>query len=291
MRVLILGASGSIGSGIAAELKSHGHQIIALARSEGTNRSLRRLGYDTVLGNLRAPNAWAHLACDVDAIIQVAATFTADMGDVDRAVIEALCDAAKGQESRPRLIYTGGCWLYGETGDLVASEATTFNPIAPFSWMVENARHLVETDIFSTAVIHPASVYHEHGGVFGRFIESAKADEPIEVWGSADVRWPIVHRDDLAVAYRHLLEQRDLLGHYNVSAEDGVLVVDIAKEIAARLGQSKGIVFRTKDDVMGEYGDWAEGPTLSQQMSSKKLREATGWKANVADFRMSDVLR
>ncbi len=289
MRTLILGASGSIGHGVAAELKSHGHEIIALCRSKPTDRALRHLGYDTIQGDLRAPEGWAPLAAEVDAIIHVAATFTADMGDVDRAVVQALCNAVKGRASRPRLIYTGGCWLYGATGNSVASEAMPFKPIAPFLWMVENARCIVEVDVFSLAIIHPANVYHHQGGVFRRFLESARNGDPIELWGMTDLRWPLVHRDDLAVAYRLLVEQPSLVGHFNVSAEDGVFVHEIARAIDAEFGTGRGIVSRAEDDVIRTYGDWAEGAMLDQQMSSRKLRDTTGWTAGTNDFRRSDI--
>ena len=97
------------------------------------------------------------------------------------------------------------------------------------------------------------------------------------IGGSQGLRWPLVHRDDLATAYRLMLGRPDLIGHYNVSAEEGVRVGEIAAEIAKRHGNSLPFVVRTAQDVVAELGSWAEGPTLDQQMYSAKIWSATGW--------------
>ncbi len=278
MRVLILGATGSIGTAVAAELKDFGHQVVGLARTANSAGVLKNLGYGVVIGDIRAPADWSNIVNSVDAIVQVAVTFTDDMGAVDRCLIEELHRAVEQRPIPLRFIYTGGCWLYGATGDTVADEMTPFQPIASFAWMVENAAFILAAERFNTAVIHPAMTYCQDGGILSRFAEQAAAQRSIEIWGNQDVRWPLVHRDDLATAYRLMLERPDLTGHFNVSAEEGVRVGELAAEIAKRYGNHLPFIVRTRADVVAEYGGWAEGPILDQQMSSAKIRTATGWR-------------
>lgn len=288
MKVLILGATGSIGTAVARDVSAHGHDVLALCRSEASEDSLKALGYLTLRGDLRQPTGWAHAVREVDAVIQVAVTFTEDMGDVDRAVIDALIDAAPA-DRKIRFLYTGGCWLYGETADAVATEESPFNPIPSFAWMVTNAERLKASNRFSTAVIHPAMVYHRDGGVFTRFLDKAKAGEKIEVWGGSGVRWPLVHRDDLAVTYRVLMERPDLTGDFNASAQQGVRVGEIVAAIADHFGSPHDSVLRDRESLIAEHGDWAEGPTLDQQMSSEKLRNLCGWRPRYGAFETSDL--
>lgn len=136
------------------------------------------------------------------------------------------------KDGKIRLIYTGGVWLYGATGNSIANETTQFQPMPALAWMVETSEKLLHTQAFATAVIHPAMVYHQVGGAFSRFIDCAKQHKQIEIWKDGATRWPLIHRNDLAMAYRLLLEQPKLTGHFNASAQIGVRVDTIAKTIA-----------------------------------------------------------
>ena len=100
MRTLVLGATGSIGTAVTKELVRHGHEVRALSRTDASDDTLKRMGAAPVRGDLRRPHAWAHAVKGCDAIIQVAATFTDDMGDVDAHVLAAVSDAARGLYGR-----------------------------------------------------------------------------------------------------------------------------------------------------------------------------------------------
>lgn len=289
MKILILGATGSIGTAVSAEMAAHGHDVLALARSDASDAALLAKGYQILRGDLLRPADWAGAVNHVDAVIHVAATFDDDMEEVDRTLITALIDAAGTPDHLIRFIHTGGCWLYGATGDAVATEDTSFDPIPAFEWAVETADILAKSPAFNTAIIHPAMVYHQGGGVFEGFLDSAKTDGQIALWGPAGTRWPLIHRDDLAVAYRLLAERHDLIGHFNASAEPGVPIGDIAGAICSRLGVESSFTERDQAASIAELGDWAEGMFLDQQMDCPRLITATGWRAQITDFRESDL--
>lgn len=290
-RVFVLGATGSIGTGVTRELIANGYQVTALSRSTISDEKLEVLGAEPLRGDLRNPEMWCRAVRGCEAVIQVAATFTDDMGDVDTNVLSAIEGALSGVPRRPRMVYTGGCWLYGATGDEIADEDRPFNPIPPFAWMVRNARKLLASSRFCTAVIHPAMVYYREGGVFKRYLEAAKAGKPIEIWGSSETRWPLIHRDDLASAYRLLVEMPEMEGHFNASAEAGVRVGEVASAISAHFGCERGFKILPLDVVVAEHGNWAEGPTLDQQMSSDRLRAKLNWRPKYGSFRESDLFR
>ena len=284
MRVLLLGATGSIGTAITRTLVQNGHAVTGLARSAQSAAQITALGGAPLLGDLRKPAEWSAVLQEVDAVIHAAATFDSDMGETDRKVVTELLKQAKNRSAPLRFLYTGGCWLYGTTGNRIVDETKVKRPMESFKWMVEQGRRVLTEKNVSGAVLHPALVYHENGGAFARYLEAVRSDEPIEVWGSLNTRWPLVHRDDLARAYLSLLERPELTGEFNVCAQSGVPVSQIISEIARRTGHASGYVVRTLKYVLCKYGAVAEGPTLDQQMSAEKIRRLCGWQPQHSCF-------
>lgn len=285
MQVFILGGTGSIGTAVVAELVNRNHQVVALSRSEKSDELLISAGATPFRGNLTEPDQWEDAAVSSDAIIQAAATFGGDMGDVDGKAMKALAQASETRIESTRLIYTGGCWLYGETGDEIATEDRPFDPPPSFSWMVTHAQMLLDAPKLRTAVVHPAMVYDmRDGGVFHRFLSAAKAGQRIEIWGSEATRWPLIESSDLARVYCDLVERSDLIGYFNAVAEEGVNVGRIASVISEAYGSPTEPLIRTVDEAVKENGAWAKGPTLDQQMSARKLQSAVGWQPKITDF-------
>lgn len=284
MRVFILGATGTIGEPVADALIAHGHDLVALARSDETESKLKAKKIDVVRGDLRQPEAWAHTVRTVDAVIHVAATFSDDMAEVDRAVVQALVEVTAAAPHKIRFIYTGGCWLFGETGDRVAEETSPYQSIPSFAWMIDHADLVLKAPHLEAMIVHPAMVYSADGGVLSRFITSAQEQGRIEVWGALKTRWPVVHRTDLAEAYRLVLERGAPSEAYCVAAEEGVQVGLLAEGLSKRFGLTQPPLVRAAEEVMAEHGDWAAGPTLDQQMSGQKIRNSLQWSPQYPDI-------
>lgn len=290
MKVFVLGGTGSIGSAVVQELAKRSHRIVVLSRSKNSDDKLIALGARPHRGDLRAPADWAEVATACDAVIQVAATFDDDMAIVDATAMSAIVQAARHRSEPLRMIYTGGCWLYGQTGGQVATEERPFDPLLTFRWMVANGEMLLNAKNLNTAMVHPAMVYDaSDGGVFHDYFSAAKAGEPIEIWGDATTRWPLVERADLANAYCDLVEQPDLVGHFNVVSEQGVPVGEIVSNIAQLFGSQLEPQTISTEDAVAKHGDWAKGPTLDQQMSARKLIHVSGWQPKVTDYRRSNL--
>jgi nucleoside-diphosphate-sugar epimerase len=283
MRILILGATGYIGSAVLENLIEHHHSVLALARTAKAEKYLAEMGAEVLPGDLRAPQAWSHAIRQVDAVIHLAATFSEDMGDVDRALVDALTAEAMEGSRTIRFLYTGGCWLYGETGERVASEDSPFNPLPAFAWMLENFRTVLAAACFDGIFLHPAMVYDRDGGAFARFVSGAKETGTIEVIGSLKTRWPLVHREDLASAYRLALTKAIPGEAYNIAAQEGVPVGEIVRVIARRFGIQRATLLRSVPDAVAELGTWAAGPALDQQMCAEKARATLGWRPQKTD--------
>ncbi|MDP1632094.1 MAG: SDR family oxidoreductase [Caulobacter sp.] len=110
MRVLVLGASGFIGSHVAASLAAAGHTVRAGARRPEAARRIAP-SHDWVraeFGDLTTPDLWVPLLADVDAVVNCVGVLQDSAGDSVRAAhvtgpaaLIAACDA----EGPTRLVH------------------------------------------------------------------------------------------------------------------------------------------------------------------------------------------
>jgi nucleoside-diphosphate-sugar epimerase len=284
VRVFVLGGTGSIGTPTVRELVKRGHDVWALARSDASTKKLRELGATPIAGDNAAPEQWVEKLPIVDAVIHAACDFNTDMGLIDRRLLDGLLPSLAAQPKKPRLIYTGGCWLFGATGDDIATEETPFCPLPAFAWMVPQLHLILGATEVDGMVIHPAMVYEPEGGVFRRFARDAVERGGIRAVGSEHVRWPLVHGEDLANLYVLTLERAPARSSYIGASVDGLAVGRIARAFAKRFGtrhQQPQIV--SSDAIAAELGEWARGYALDQQMSGAKARRDLGWRPTHLD--------
>lgn len=276
MRLFVTGASGLVGRAVLRAGVAAGHQVTGLARSDQAATQVERDGGQVCRGDLRLPEVWAAEAVAEDAIIHAAATFGPDMGAVDRVAMEALVMAARDTGERPRLIYTGGIWLYGDTGGQVRDETAPFDPATPWGWMLDTVAMLDASNAVDLAVLHPGAVYDsDGGGMLARF----RAPD-VEILGDPAIRWPLVHADDLAQAYLLLAGLRGQGGHFLATAEPGRPVGEIARAVAA---PDAPIRVLDRAEALARHGDSAFGPMLDQRLAAPRLA-AVGWRPAHRDF-------
>jgi nucleoside-diphosphate-sugar epimerase len=284
VRVLVLGGTGFIGTAVLRTIVQRGHDLIALARSDGSARKLTEFGTMPLAGDIGSPERWIGMLPPLDAVIHMACDFGSTMDEVERRFLDGLLPHLAAQPRKPRLIYTGGGWLYGATGGNVATEATRFDPLPAFAWMVPHLQRVLDTKGIDPVIIHPAMVYEPDGGVFGRFVGDAIERDAVRVVGGEDVRWPLVHRDDLANLYALALESSVARTSYIGAAIGGFPVGRIARAMARRFGtrdQKPEII--SADAIAAELGSWSRGYALDQQLSGDKARHELGWNPQHLD--------
>jgi nucleoside-diphosphate-sugar epimerase len=278
VRVFVLGGTGSIGSAIVCELVRRGHEVYGLARSDASAAKLAACGATPLPGDIALPERWVGTLPYINAMIHAACDFGAAMGEIDRRLLDLLLPRLAAQPKKPRFIYTGGCWLFGATGDEVATEETPFHPLAAFAWMVPNLRRVLDTPGIDGIAIHPAMVYEACGGVFLRFARDARERDAVRVVESEAVRWPLVHSADLANLYALALENAPARSSYIGAAIEGLAVGRIARALAERFGtrHPEPQIIST-GAIEAELGGWARGYALDQQLSGAKARRELGW--------------
>jgi nucleoside-diphosphate-sugar epimerase len=283
VRILVLGGTGSIGAPVLREVVQRGHEVIALARSDKSARLIAMLGAAPIGGDIGLPDQWIESLPQVDAVIHMACDFHGSMEATERRLLDCLLPRLAAEPRAPRFIYTGGCWLFGATGDEIATEQSPFRPLPAFAWMVSHVQRVLATRHIDPIIVHPAMVYASAGGVFRRFVNDASRRGRVRVVGSEDVRWPLVHREDIATLYALALERGATGASYIGAAVEGIRIGLIARAIARRFGVLQAPEIISPDEIAAEVGAWARGYAIDQRLSGERARRDLGWQPRHVD--------
>ncbi len=287
-KILVLGATGSICSPVVDVLLARGHEVFGLARSEAAANILRKKGVSVLCGDIRSPEDWLDTAARMDGIAHCAITWSDDMDAVDRRLVEALIEALSSSDAQKSLIYTSGCWNYGATGDTVATEESPFDSLAAFEPLMEMGEKVRRSSGLRGMVIHPAMVYDRDTGTVENMVEDARDRGQVRIIGDTKTRWTMVHRHDIATLYALMFEKAEAGAVYNGAGTQGIEVYKVAEAIAARFKNTKPPITMPVDEAVAEFGSWAKGYAIDQQMSSAKAIRELGWKPVHTDV-LADV--
>ena len=184
MKILIIGASGYIGSRVAAVFADAGHDVGALRRPGGAPLPAR---YRRVAGDLTEPGSLTAAAAGYARVIHAGPPI--DDG-TDRVGAQALL------ASGSPLLYTTGAAVLGAGAQDEDSPADP-HPIAV-------GRPAIEQSVLRSGgwVIRPGMVYGDGGGLVHGLLTAKAAERGTGVYiGPPGTRWPVVHVDDLAALY------------------------------------------------------------------------------------------
>ncbi len=277
------GGTGSIGGALIQVLRARGHDVTCLVRSSDTERTLGSAGFKTLRGDITTPERWIDAVTDFDAVVPVAITWADDMGLVDHHLTTLLLEALATPLAEKSLIYTSGCWVYGATGNQVATETSPHDTASEFAWGSSLSRTVQGDSNVRGMVILPAMVYERDGGVLDSMITDATDLKKIRLVGSAATRWPMVHRLDLAVVYALMLERGQAGAVYNAAATEGLEVGKIAAVLSRRYGLSLPPQVIPVEEAVRVMGSWASGYSIDQQMSGDKAMRDLGWSPEFTD--------
>lgn len=248
MRVLVVGASGAIGTRVVPQLLDHGHEVIGTCRSPEKKQRLRDQGADPVVLDvldaravretvLRAePEAIVHQATAL-ADIRFSRNFDRTFAQTNRlrtVGTDNLLAAAREAGVSRFVAQSFASMRNAREGGMVKTEDDPLDPDPPATMREGHAamRHLEQ------AVTEADGIALRYGAFYGAANDAMvgpvrKRRFPIVGEGSGYVSW--IHLDDAATATVLALDQ-DGPGIYNVTDDDPAPVREWLPALAEALG-------------------------------------------------------
>ena len=287
MRVLVLGASGYIGQAVAEAFRRKGHWVAGMIRTESKRRSLESREIRTFVGDMATPASYLQFAKESDVWVHCAADWSGDFEKLDGATVNALLDLARQSKRQRIFLYTSGVWLYGNTGNNLASESVAMEPTTfPHAWRQGNERKILEasTSTLRGVVIRPGCVYGGRGGLTASWFDSARRKGSAQIIGEGKNRWATIHLEDLARLYVRAAEKR-LSGELLNATDRSRFTVKEMAEAASRAAEAGGrVTSLPEDEARKPMGFLADGLLLDQHVDSSKAVQLLGWQPRFGGF-------
>lgn len=278
MHVFVTGGTGTIGSAVVPELLDGGHTVLALARSDRAERTLKDAGAEVLRGGLADLDVLRAGVARADGVISLA--FGRDYSSAEAlaagvaeesAAMAVLGEALIGSD-RPIVTVSGTPWVPGRAAT-EADPAPTDGPVGQRGRSVNALLALGSRGVRATAVRMPRTVHNRgEGGFAGLLTEAARKSGVAGYPGDGTQRWPAVHALDAAVLFRLALESAPAGTAWHAVADEG----DAVRDIAAVVGRRLGLPVRTvPEETFGPFGPIF---AMDQPASSTHTREVLGWQ-------------
>jgi 2-alkyl-3-oxoalkanoate reductase len=248
MRVLVVGASGAVGTRLVPQLTERGHEVIGTFRSPGKAERVRALGAQPVALDLldapaarqavldAAPEAIIHQATAL-ANVRFGRSLDRSFGPTNRLRTEGtdtLLAAAREAGVRRFIAQSFASYRYAREGGPVKTESDPLDPAPPAMARETNAAmtHLDQ------AVTDAGGVALRYGGFYGAandgLVKPVRARQ-FPVIGDGDGISSFIHLDDAAAAAVLALD-RGAAGIYNIVDDDPAPMREWLPALAAALG-------------------------------------------------------
>jgi nucleoside-diphosphate-sugar epimerase len=283
MKVFITGVTGYIGFQVALAFRRAGHEVWGLVRNAAKSTRIARHEIHPVGGTLQQPEEYQAVMERCSVLMHAAVDYQTDTFALDRRVVEAML-AAGGQGARPKtVIYTSGAWVYGDTGGALVDETTPLNPTQLVKVRPATEQLVLQANGVKGLVIRPGCVYGRQGGLTGMWFDGARRNA-LQVVGSGEQRWAMIHIDDLAAGYVSAAESGLGGEAFNLTDRSRHTVGEMAQAAAKAVGYTAAVRFVPVAEAAETLGDLAECLALDQHVDARKAVRLLGWQPRHGGF-------
>ncbi len=284
MKYFVTGASGWIGSHVTAELVSHGHQVVGLARSDDSARKIKEAGAEVFRGSIDDPDALRAPAEASDGVIHLAFNhdFSAHLAaiETDRAVMTVLLDALV-DSNRP-FVFASGVLGKAAPG-VVATEDAVIDPATAGSPRILNgdlAMGYADRGVRPIAAAFAPTVHGEGDhGFMAAYVGMDRLVGAAGYVGDGSNTWPAVNVADAAALVRLGVEQAPAGSVLHAVGEQGVKHRDIAEAIGRRTDLPVRAFAEGEVAEKAPQFAWLERFLgVDSQASSAMTQERYGWR-------------
>ena len=287
MKILVIGATGYVGSAVARAFSGRNHQVYGLARNANNAATLAKLGVQAVHGNVDDLAALSELAAPFEVVVMAAMVpFEAEL-----PIMQALIDSRR--TGLKHLIFTSGTGVLSIEAKDGAWNQNTFAEDDPFPFPARPNRAMrIKTETLvreaatadmRTCVIRPPLIYGNAGSIqIPQIFESTRKTGAACYLGYGLNLYSAVHVDDLAEAYCLAVEKGTPGALYHtVSGEANFR--SIAEAIAQVVGcPTKSLDYGAACELWGPF--WVDiALAVNSRSVARRAAEELGWRPRHID--------
>ncbi len=301
-KVLVIGATGNLGSSLCSALLRSGHTVYGLARNASKAKSLSMQEVLPVLGSVQDSSAYLSLinSASIDCVVDASGAMDGSyqlLTDLKKAG-QARLDSAR-EENLPvpppqklGFIYTSGMWVHGNSLEQVSDLDPVGTPSAKspaanlVAWRPQLERDILASrEVLDVAVLRPALMYGKTSSIWAILLApilqaAQKKEGSTEVLYDPGCMQPLAHVEDVALGYVKMVEK------VHVFAGTGVVpVFDLQTTwenmdvVLAEFARSVGFKGEVKaQDPFKTENVFAHAMSTSVKGDSSRARTLLGWE-------------
>src|ERR671919_51691 len=304
-KVLITGGAGFIGSHLAELLLAAGSEVWVLDDvSTGSEQNVAHLtereDFHLVVESVLSPAVVSELVHKCDVVYHLAAvvgvqliveqpghTLLTNIQGTEnvleyctkfrKRVLVASSSEVYGDHPEEQLLREDARRIYGPTTARrwAYADSKAIDEFLALAWHEERDLDCVIVRLFNTVGPRQTGQY---GMVIPRFVQSALAERPLEVYGDGLQTRCFCHVSDTARALTALMDDPASSGQiFNVGSTERIRIVDLAHRVLELTESSSELTFVPFDQV---YGGGIED-TLHRVPSIEKIVAAIGWRPSL----------
>ncbi|MGE5482431.1 MAG: NAD-dependent epimerase/dehydratase family protein [Bacteroidota bacterium] len=297
MKCIVTGGAGFIGSHLVDQLIGRGDDVLVIDDFSTGREELLNPGACVMKGSVCSHEAFrAIVDFQPDFVFHLAAQASVGRSTQDPAKdlevnvagtlnVAVACANAHAK----RLVFSSSAAVYGNPVALPISESHPTEPLSPYGlskltaekylgWL--KLQHSLDTVVLRYANVYgPRQNAAGEAGVVAIFVDRAKRECPIEVFGDGQQTRDFVHVSDV-VAANLLAAEHGAPGPLNISTGVATSVAALHELVAARSGRAAKVVHRPP----------RPGDIRHSTLDNSRAREVLGWEprmtltAGIADF-------
>jgi nucleoside-diphosphate-sugar epimerase len=281
MRVVVIGATGYVGSGVARAFVKHGHSVHGLARSSANRDTLRLAGITPVDADISDASSLPGILEPYDIIVMAASVKFEHEAGIARSLVNACKDGDK------HLLWTSGTGVLSIEAEDGSWNQNTFAEDDPFPFPARRIRTIrfpIENFIRESAssnlrtyVIRPPLIFGRNGSIqIPQIFESVRRTGSACYLGLGLNLYSAVHIDDLGEVYRLAVERGTPGALYHAVAGEANFR-SIAEAVAKVCGcNAKSLSYRDACEVWGQI--WVDlALAVNSRSIAKRSVEELQW--------------